>query len=98
MDEAEDGERAAAFAAFRDRQRPPSAVPPRPSQETDPVGVLALAVLGFVVLAVVGALLVGSNHVVLGVLVYLGMVVTGLVALVSGVAVGVEWGMRRSRS
>ena len=97
MDDSEDRERAAAFAAFRERQRPPSSFAPRRTEETDPVGVLALAVLCFVVLAIIGALLVGSEHVVLGVIVYLGMVITGLVALVSGVAAGVEWGMRRSR-
>jgi hypothetical protein len=97
MGDDQDRERAAAFAAFRERQRPPSSFAPRRTEETDPVGVLAVAMLCFVVLAIVGALLVGSEHVVLGVLVYLGMVISGLVALIAGVAAGVEWGMRRSR-
>jgi hypothetical protein len=93
----DDGERAAAFAAFRDRQRPPLSVPPRRTEETEPMVVLVGAVLCFAALGILGALLVGSDHVVLGFLVYLGMMVSGLVALVSGVAAGVEWGMRRSR-
>jgi hypothetical protein len=93
----EDLERAAALSAVRDRQKPTSSWSPRSTSETDPVGVLALAVLCFTMLAIIGALLVGSEHVILGFVVYLGMLVSGLVALVSGVAAGVEWGMRRSR-
>ena len=97
MDDDGDRERAAAFAAFRDRQRPPSSVPPRRTEETEPMLVLVVAVLCFAVLGILGALLVGSDHVVLGFFVYLGMMISALVALVSGVAAGVEWGMRRSR-
>jgi hypothetical protein len=93
----EEFERAAALSAFRDRQKPPPSWAPRRTSESDPVGVLALAVFCFTMLAILGALLVGTEHVVLGFVVYLGMLVSGLVALVSGVAAGVEWGMRRSR-
>ena len=45
----------------------------------------------------VEALLVGSEHVVIGFFVFVAMLVCGLVALVSGIAAGVEWGNRRSR-
>ena len=58
---------------------------------------LIAAVLGLVALTGVGALLIGTEHVVLAVIVMLLQAGCGLVALVSGVAAGVEWGMRRSR-
>jgi hypothetical protein len=61
------------------------------------VGVLAVAVLAMAVLVGVGAFFMGTDHVVLGVIVMLLQAVCGLVVLVSAVAAGVEWGMRRSR-
>lgn len=94
----DDQERAAALAAFKQRQRPPERTHgPRPNSGTDPVGVLAAAVLGLAVLMGVGAILMETGHDVLGAIALLLRAICGLVALVSAIAAGVEWGMRRSR-
>jgi hypothetical protein len=92
-----DREREAAVAAFKERQRPSSGWTPRRTEGTDPVGVLAAAVLGLLLLAGLGQLLIGTAHVVLAFFVMIGMTVCGVVALMSAVAVGVEWGVRRAR-
>jgi len=94
----QDADREAALWCFKRRQRPADrSFGARPTEASDPVDALALALLGFVLLAIVGALFVGSEHLVPAVVVHVGMLVSALVALVAYVAAGVEWGIRRSR-
>jgi protein-S-isoprenylcysteine O-methyltransferase Ste14 len=93
----EEQERRAALAAFKERQRPPTSWV-RPSVESaDPVAVLVVAVLAYVVLTLMLFPLLGEEETFLAVVVSILRTIALLVAAVAGIAAAVSWGIRRGR-